>query len=120
MTRPLFTILLIFFFLYSSAQLGYSLTYKDSLSSVIKISIQPSTPLTAPISFVMSRSVPGGYGVYTYDNFIEKIYAVANDGKTISMSKDEDDAPRWYCTDTGKQIFRIEYEINLAKMEKRM
>ena len=54
-----------------SAQLGYTLTYKDSSSSTVKISIQPATPVASAASFVMPRSVPGGYSIYIYDKFLE-------------------------------------------------
>jgi len=103
-----------------SAQLNYHLIYKDSSSFLVKISIQPSAPLTAPFSFVMPRSIPGGYDVFIYDRFIENINTISNDGKKSSMIKDVNDAPRWYCNDTGRQILRIEYEVNLDKMERRL
>ena len=102
------------------SQLNYHLAYKDSSSALIKISIQPSAPLTAPFSFVMPRSVPGNYDISIYDRFIENIKTISVDGKTNAMTKDINDAPRWYCNDTGRQILRIEYEVNLDKMERRL
>lgn len=112
--------LFLFFPAFVSAQLNYHLTYKDSSSSFIKISIQPSVPLTGALSFVMPRSVPGGYDISIYDKFVENINVIAGDGKKYPMIKDINDAPRWYFNDTGRQILRIEYEINLDKMERRL
>jgi len=112
--------LFLLFPVFVSAQLNYHLIYKDSSSSLIKISIQSSAPLTAPFSFIMPRSVPGGYNIFIYDRFIENINALGNDGKKYPMIKDINDAPRWYCNDTSRKILRIEYEINLDKMERRL
>lgn len=107
-----------FLSLNASAQLRYTLSYKDSTSSVLKVSIEPSSSLTSPVSFIMPRSVPGTYAVTFYDRFITDIYAINNRGEKIAMSKNENDAPRWVYYDPGKQITRIEYEVNLNKMER--
>jgi len=103
----------------SSAQLNYTLSYKDSSSATLKVSIQTSVPLTAPLSFVMPRSIPGHYSSSaTYDKFIMNLYAINNQGEKMAMRKDFNDVPRWYYNDTGKLINRIEYEVNLKKMER--
>lgn len=101
----------------SSAQLNYSLAYNDSLNSIVKITIQLSTPV-AGASFIMPRSIPGGYQIYSYDKFISVLYAVSVDNEKLQMKKDVNDAPRWYCTDTNKKISGIEYEVDLDKMER--
>jgi predicted metalloprotease with PDZ domain len=103
----------------SPAQLNYTLSYKDSSSAVIKISIQTNGPLTAPVSFVMPRSIPGHYSSSAvYDKFIMNLYAINDKGEKIAMRKDLNDAPRWYYNDTGKLVSRVEYEVNLKKMER--
>ena len=119
MRRLFFSLSFLVVSIISSAQLTYTLTYKDSLSATLKISIQPAAPLTAPVSFVMPRSIPGGYQIYIYDYYIEHLYAINNKGEKFIMIKDENDAPRWNYSDTGKQIQRIEYEVNLDKMERK-
>ena len=119
MTRIFFFTLYISLSFQSSAQLNYTLTYKDSLSRNIKVSIQPATALTTPVSFVMPRSIPGGYQIYLYDYYIEHLYAISSNGERSEMIKDPSDAPRWNYSDPGKQIIRIEYEVNLDKMERK-
>jgi predicted metalloprotease with PDZ domain len=104
----------------AAAQVTYTLTYNDSSTSVIKISIEPSTFLTAPVSFVMSRSIPGAYSICVYDHFIEHLVAINSKGKKIAMLKDQNDAPRWYCNDSSSPIIRLEYEVNIKKMEMKM
>src|SRR6187402_2718926 len=86
------------------SQLDYHLFYKDSSSSLVKISIQPTTSLAAPLSFIMPRSVPGGHDVFIYDKFIQNINVITTDGKVYAMTKDINDAPRWNYNDTGRQI----------------
>jgi len=118
MPRSLGMLLFLTIGLASTAQLNYTLSYKDSSSAIVKVSIQLSVPLIAPVSFVMPRSIPGHYSSSaTYDKFIKNLYAINAEGEKTPMRKDLSDAPRWYCNDTGKLVTRIEYEVNLGKME---
>ena len=85
---------------------------------MVRISIKPSRPLGDLVNFVMPRSIPGGYGINKYDDYIEHLYAFGNNGDKFVMIKDENGAPRWSCSNAGKQIVRLEYEVNLNKMER--
>ena len=105
--------------LLSVGQTHYFLTYSDSSRAIVKVAIESSNPLSAPI-FVMPRSIPGGYSIYTYDKFVDGLSAVTTTGEKLPMVRDNNDAPRWYCTDTTKKIFRLEYEMNLDKMERQI
>lgn len=114
----LFLLLLIYFT--SAAQVKYSITYRDSSASTIRVSVEPATAIKAPLSFVMPRYIPGEYIVTLYDQFIRKIYAVTTGGERIAMVKNNNNAPRWYISDTNQEISRIEYEVDLNLMERRM
>jgi predicted metalloprotease with PDZ domain len=103
-----------------TAQVNYSIEYKDSLSSRVKIFIQPVQKIKSSAVFIMPRSVPGAYSMLTYDKFIEEISAISSTGEKLVMRKDRSDAPRWTCTDTGKIISQIVYEVDLRKMESRL
>lgn len=119
MPRPLGMFLFLTISIISTAQINYTLGYKDSSTATLKVSIQTNAPLTAPLSFVMPRSIPGHYSSSaTYDKFIMNLYAINNQGERIAMRKDINDAPRWYYNDTGKLVRRLEYEVNLKKMER--
>lgn len=102
------------------AQINYSIEYKDSLSSKVKITISLVKPLKGTVVFIMPRSVPGAYSMILYDSFIEGITAISSTGKNITMEKDENDAPRWYGSDTTGAITQIVYEADLHKMERRL
>ena len=119
MPRPLGMFLFLTISIISTAQLNYTVSYKDSSTATLKISIQTSVPLAAPLSFVMPRYIPGHYSsLAVYDKFIMNLYAINDRGEKIAMRKDVNDAPRWYYNDTGKLVTRIEYEVNLKKMER--
>lgn len=119
MPRSFGMFLLLAISIISTAQLNYTVSYKDSSTATLKVSIQTSVPLTAPLSFVMPRSIPGHYSSSaTYDKFIRNLYAINDQGERIAMRKDVNDAPRWSYNDTGKLVNRIEYEVNLKKMER--
>lgn len=119
MPRSLGMLLFLAISLTATAQLNYTLSYQDSSSATLKVSIQSTAPLTAPLSFVMPRAIPGHYSSSgTYDKFITNLYAINNQGEKMVMRKDVSDAPRWYCNDTGKLVSRIEYEVDLKKMER--
>ena len=119
MLRSLGMFLFLAIHIISTAQLNYTVSYKDSSSGTLKVSIQASVPLTAPLSFVMPRAIPGHYSSSAvYDKFIMNLYAITDRGEKIAMRKDINDAPRWYYNDTGKLVSRVEYEVNLKKMER--
>lgn len=113
-------ILMACFCLPSSGQVSYSITYNDSSSSKVRITIRPTKIKRGPITFIMPRSVPGAYNVLRYDSFIEGLTAIDNAGEALSIHKDNNGAPRWYCTDTTKVITQLTYEIDLRKMESQL
>jgi hypothetical protein len=100
-----------------TAQLLYSLTFVDSSSGRVKVSIQVTNEKKVPMRYIMPRSVPGAYGILNYDAFIENISAITGKGEKIAMVKDSRGAPRWYLADTGKAIIRIEYDANLRDLQ---
>jgi predicted metalloprotease with PDZ domain len=103
-----------------SAQVHYSIAYTDSLSARVKVIIQPVQTIQSSAAFIMPRSVPGAYSMISYDSFIEAISAVSSTGEKLVMRKYKNDAPRWNCTDAGKIISQIVYEVDLSNMEKKL
>lgn len=103
----------------SFAQSGYTISYTDSSSKILSIRIQLSTPLIAPLSFVMPRSIPGSYGIAVYDQFVENLVVYTSRGEKYPMQKDPNDAPRWQYLDEGTAVTQLEYQVNLEKMERK-
>jgi predicted metalloprotease with PDZ domain len=120
MQKFIILLLILVICLNASAQTKYSLTYIDSSSQKVKVSIQLAKEKQAPVHFIMPRSIPGSYSVINYDIFIEQLSAVDGGGNKITMAKDDNGAPRWYCTNSGSPVKEIDYEINLRKMEERL
>jgi predicted metalloprotease with PDZ domain len=101
----------------ASAQVHYTLSYLDTMTGRLHITVEPAKPLTTPVAFVMPRSVPGNYAVTKYDLFVRDLLAEGPDGKTRPLTKDEDGAPRWYLSDSGTTVTRLTYEVDLKKMD---
>lgn len=114
-----FLIAILFLSLFSNAQLSYILTYKDSSSPVVHVSIQLPISQKGPLSFIMPRSIPGHYAIARYDNFIQKLYAIGSNGDRHAMTPDANAAPRFYFNDSTKTVNRIEYDVNLDAQERK-
>ena len=96
--------------------LSYKLRYAGAGDSHMSLQITPETPLPSPIVLVVPRSYPGGYSFVRYDDFVEDIHAFSPDGKLLDCTKDPD-GPRWSIGQKGQSVGRIEYRVNLVKME---
>ncbi|KAA6456685.1 hypothetical protein DYQ86_24810 [Acidobacteria bacterium AB60] len=83
------------------------------------VQITPENPLPAPVSLVIPRTYPGGYSFVPYDDFAEEVRAFSLDGKIIECKKDAD-GPRWAIGHGSERILRIEYRVNVGRMEDRI
>jgi predicted metalloprotease with PDZ domain len=97
----------------------YELHYAGVNDPRISIHITPESPLPAPAALVIPRSYPGGYSFVPYDDFVENISALSPEGKSIECKKDAD-GPRWTIGQEGERISRIEYRVNVGRMEDRL
>ena len=85
----------------------------------VSLRITPESPLPAPLALVIPRSYPGGYSFVPYDEFVEDVHAFSPDGKSIECKKDAD-GPRWAIGHSAERISRIEYRVNVGRMEDRI
>ena len=102
-----------------AARVAYELRYASATDPRVSIRVTPESPIPAPASFVIPRSYPGGYSFVPYDDFVEDVHAFSPDGKSINWKKDAD-GPRWAIGQDGERISRIEYRVNVARMEDRL
>jgi predicted metalloprotease with PDZ domain len=100
-------------------RIAYELRYAGADDSRVSIRIIPDRPLPAPAALVIPRSYPGGYSFVRYDDFVEDVHASSPDGKSIDCKKDAD-GPRWAIGQEGERISRIEYRVNVGRMEDRI
>jgi predicted metalloprotease with PDZ domain len=102
-----------------AGRVAYELHYAGAGDPSVSLRIVPESPLPAPVNLVIPRSYPGGYSFVPYDDFVENIQAFSPDGKSIECKKDAD-GPRWAIGQGSEKISRIEYRVNVARMEDRL
>jgi predicted metalloprotease with PDZ domain len=96
--------------------LSYQLRYAQVGDSSVSLQITPGTPLSSPVNLVIPRSYPGGYSFVRYDDFVEDFHAFSPEGKSLDCKKDPD-GPRWAIGEKGQSVGRIEYRVDIKKME---
>jgi predicted metalloprotease with PDZ domain len=94
----------------------YHLRYSESTAAIVSVTLTTPQPMKAPLSFVMPRGYPGGYGQMAYDSFVIGLSAIAPDVKQLHSVKDEY-GPRWNLGKAGDSVQRIEYQIDVGRME---
>jgi predicted metalloprotease with PDZ domain len=97
----------------------YELHYAYAGDPSVGLRIAPESPLPAPVNLVIPRSYPGGYSFVPYDDFVENVQAFSPEGKSIECKKDAD-GPRWEIGQVSERISRIEYQVNVLRMEDRI
>jgi predicted metalloprotease with PDZ domain len=102
----------------AQASLTYQVNYAAPGSTHVRITLILAEPIQTPVSFVMPRTYPGGYEQIPYDSFVEQIQAFSPDEKPLSLVREEY-GPRWTIGDKGARLTRIEYEVDIARMENR-
>jgi predicted metalloprotease with PDZ domain len=102
-----------------ASQVAYELRYGGAGDPSVSLRITPKNPLPAPVDLVIPRSYPGGYSFVPYDDFVEDVHAFSLDGKTIECKRDAD-GPRWAIGEGSERITRIEYRVNVGRMEDRL
>jgi predicted metalloprotease with PDZ domain len=98
---------------------AYELRYAGADDPRVSLSITLESPLPAPAALVIPRSYPGGYSFVRYDDFVEDVHAFSPDGNSIECKKDAD-GPRWAIGREGERISRVEYRVNVGRMEDRI
>jgi len=101
------------------SQVAYELHYGGAGDPGVSLRITPKNPLPAPVDLVIPRSYPGGYSFVPYDDFVEDVHAFSPDGQSIACKKDAD-GPRWAIGQGSEKIARIEYRVNVVRMEDRV
>jgi predicted metalloprotease with PDZ domain len=97
--------------------LTYRVEYSLSKPSEIHVTLRVADSEDAPLTLVMPRAVPGGYAQRPYDPFVENVHAFTPDGKEVDVQR-ENLGPRWKIGKTGGRVERVEYDVNVARMER--
>src|ERR1700676_4367286 len=97
-------------------QLVYRVRYDLAELAMVHISLNFATPSNAPLTLIVPRTVPGGYAQRLYDPFVAnvKAYSVAD---TAVEVRREELGPRWKIGKSGERVSRVEYDVDVARME---
>jgi len=96
--------------------IAYQLRYSQSAAGMVLVAVTLPEPVKAPASLVMPRTYPGGYAQVPYDSFVTGIAAFAPGGESLRVAKDAD-GPRWSLGQPGATVQRIEYRVDIGRME---
>jgi predicted metalloprotease with PDZ domain len=95
----------------------YRIRYDLAAPSLVHVSVILAPPSDVPLILIMPRSVPGGYAQRPYDPFVINVKACLATGDTAEVRREEL-GPRWKIGRRGEHVDRIEYDIDVARMER--
>jgi predicted metalloprotease with PDZ domain len=95
----------------------YSLAYPSAGANTVEVRIDLRSPGSAPVVLVMPRNYPGGYEFVPYDSFVENVRAFSDQGKPVAVKR-APVGPRWLLGGAGEQVARVEYSVDVVRMEK--
>ncbi len=94
-------------------QLKYAAPGADRVEVVLTL---PSLP-PGPRILVMPRAIPMGYGEQPYDRFLSEIRAFGTTAEPLPVVR-QGEAPRWTVGGPENQVRRIEYRVDVSRMER--
>lgn len=100
-------------------RIAYRLQYLTPGSNQVQIALTFTPAISAPAALVIPRNYPGGYSLVLYDSFVKNLQALSTDGRGLSVRK-QPDGPRWDIGQSGESISRIEYQVDIARMEQEL
>ena len=97
--------------------LVYRVRYDLSAPSIVHIVLNLPEAADGPLTLIMPRSFPGGYVQRPYDPFVMNVKAFAADGGAAEVRRQEP-GPRWTIGTCCGRLSRIEYDVDVARMER--
>ncbi len=97
----------------------YYLVYAADGAPQVQIGLQCRALPPGKLTFVMPRAIPMGYGEQLYDKYVRNLRAFGASGDPFKVEREE--GPRWRLEPPGipgAVLERIEYEVDLAEMER--
>jgi len=97
------------------AEVSYALTYRDSRAGLVSVRIDLPPASRGSRILVIPRAIPMGYGEQPFDRFVSSVSASSSDGSRLAVESAE--GPRWLLGAPDSIVARIEYEVDIARME---
>jgi predicted metalloprotease with PDZ domain len=88
-------------------------------SGRVQVSLTFGAALEAPVTLVMPRNYPGGYALVLYDRFVENVLATSPAGSPLGVARAAF-GPRWDVGKAGERVQRIDYDVDVARMEREL
>jgi predicted metalloprotease with PDZ domain len=97
------------------AEVAYFLRYRESRPDIvfIRIDLPPGSP--GARTFIIPRAIPMGYGEQPFDRFVSSVAATSAEGEALPVERSE--GPRWTLGTSSSTVARIDYEVDIARME---
>jgi predicted metalloprotease with PDZ domain len=95
---------------------AYRLTYASPGAAVVGVALTLPEPVPGPRVLVVPRAVPMGYSQQFYDRFVGNVRAYDSSGAALPATRV--DGPRWSLGQAGRDVHRIEYEVDVRRMER--
>jgi predicted metalloprotease with PDZ domain len=94
---------------------SYRLSYQGGDSDRLHIRLVLPELVNGPRILVMPRAIPMGYGEQHFDRFVDRVRAFSSEDEPLAVNREN--GPRWRLADKSKSVRRIEYEVDVARME---
>lgn len=94
----------------------YRLEYAKPDDTTVRVRMTLPGDPAAPVTMVMPRAIPMGYGEQRYDRYVTGVRASAPQGGELLVEREE--GPRWRIGAAGGRVRYIEYQVDLARMER--
>jgi predicted metalloprotease with PDZ domain len=101
----------------ASEQLVYRVRYDLAAPATVHISLNFPAATDAPLTLIVPRTVPGGYAQRPYDPFVANVRAYSASGSAVAVRREEV-APRWKIGRSGERVSRVEYDVDVVRMER--
>ncbi len=98
-------------------RIAYRLEYDLNNPVLVHITLNFASSGDAPLILIMPRSVPGGYAQQPYDPFVTHVRGYLESGGPVAVQRGEF-GPRWAIGKRGERVNRIEYDVDVAQMER--
>jgi predicted metalloprotease with PDZ domain len=98
-------------------QLVYRVRYDMGAPTIVHISLNFPATADVPLTLIVPRTVPGGYARRPYDPFVTNVKAYSAADNAVEVRREEL-GPRWTIGKSGDQVSRVEYDVDVARMER--
>jgi predicted metalloprotease with PDZ domain len=93
----------------------YRVAYSTPGAPTIHVAIEAASLSPGAQVLVIPRAIPMGYGEQPYDRFITSVVALSTTGAPLGVEREE--GPRWRLGAPGATLARVEYDVDIRRME---